>query len=269
MGKKASRTYFSYPTTPDERRAAFTTFEFAKENNLQRPQYLDDTGNVWRWDNKGNGKHGLINTDLKSARNGRDKARRVGLSLTADNYEDAFPGMGQELYDAEKARIDQIYKSADDSQDVDHIWSMSNGGLNVSNNLRPLDSRQNRSEGNRPIPSDVEQAAYMMADTKQDQVRLQGPRFPQGSRTELFYQGGKVAVRLLNRSNPIVNGHDLFMAGKNGEDLANGAAEYLPGMKPNPETDLGKRAGDAIVSGAKEAFTNSKKAIDQYDINTI
>ena len=269
MGKKASRTYFAYPTTPEEKNEAKSIYYLAKKHKLQRPQYIDNNNIVWRWDNKGNNRPELIQTDLKLARNGRDRARRVGLSLTAANFEEAFPGMGQELYEAEKARIDEIYESADDSQDVDHIWSLASGGLNVSNNLRPLDSRQNRSEGNRPIPSDVEQSAYMMADNKQDQVRLQGPRFPRGSRTELFYQGGKVAVRLLNRSNPIVNGHDLFMAGKNGEDLANDAAKYLPGMKPDPETDLGKRTSDAIVNGAKEAFKNGKKAIDNYHINTI
>ena len=109
----------------------------------------------------------------------------------------------------------------------------------------------------------------MMADNQQDQVRLQGPRFPKGSRTEVFFQGGKVAVRLVRRANPIANGHDLFMAGKNGKELADGAAEYLPGMKPDPKTDLGKRAGEAIVNGAKEAYTNSQKAIDNYGINTI
>jgi len=269
MGKKASRTYFAYPTTPEERNEAKSIYYLAKEHNLQRPQYIDDNGTVWRWDNKGNNTPNLIQTDLKLARNGRDKARRVDLSLTVDNFEQAWPGKGQELYDAEQARINEIYKSADDSQDVDHIRPLANGGLHVSNNLRPLDSRQNRSEGNRPIPSDVEQAAYMMADNKQDQVRLQGPRFPNGSSTEIIYQGGKALVKLSRRANPIVNGHDLFMAGKNGEDLANGAAEYLPGMKPDPETDLGKRAGDAIVNGAKEAYTNGKKAIDNYGISTI
>lgn len=254
MGKKASRTYFAYPTTPEERKAAFTTFEFAKENNLQRPQYLDDTGNVWRWDNKGNGTHGLINTNLKSARNGRDRARRVGLSLTAEDYEQAWPGKGQELYAAEKTRIEEIYTSADDSQDVDHIWSLANGGLNTSNNIRPLDSRQNRSEGNRPIPSELEQAAYMMADNKQDQVRLQGPRISPDSNLQMVVNGGKAFLKQV-RKHPIEQGVDLFMVGQDA-DKFNDSVKFMPSVQ-----DVG--------NGLKEAYTNGKKAIDKNGISTI
>jgi 5-methylcytosine-specific restriction endonuclease McrA len=254
MGKKASRTYFAYPTTSDERKAAFTTFEFAKENNLQRPQYLDDTGNVWRWDNKGNGEHRLINTNTKSARNGRDRARRVGLSLTADDYEQAWPGKGQELYAAEKTRIEEIYASADDSQDVDHIWSLANGGLNTSNNIRPLDSRQNRSEGNRPIPTELEQAAYMMADNKQDQVRLQGPRISSNSTLQLVFNGGKAVLKQV-RKHPIEQGVDLFMVGQDA-DKFNDSVQFMPSVQ-----DIG--------NGLKEAYTNGKKAIDKNGISTI
>ena len=254
MGKKASRTYFAYPTTPEERKAAFTTFEFAKENNLQRPQYLDDTGDVWRWDNKGNGTHGLISTNLKSARNGRDRARRVGLSLTAEDYEQAWPGKGQELYAAEKARIEEIYASADDSQDVDHIWSLANGGLNTSNNLRPLDSRQNRSEGNRPIPSQLEQSARMIADNIQDQVLLQGPRLTANSTLEFIVDKGIGFLKNV-RKHPIEQGVDLFMVGQDA-DKFNGSVEFMPSVQ-----DVG--------NGLKEAYTNGKKAIDKNGISTI
>ena len=254
MGKKASRTYFAYPTTPEERKAAFTTFEFAKENNLQRPQYLDDTGNIWRWDNKGNGTHGLINTNLKTARNGRDRARRAGLSLTAEDYEQAWPGKGQELYNAEKTRIEEIYASADDSQDIDHIWSLANGGLNTSNNIRPLDSRQNRSEGNRPIPSELEQTARMLADNIQDQVRLQGPRLAANSTLQMVVKKGIAAVKFV-RSNPIEQGVDLFMVGQDADSF-NNSVEFMPSVQ-----DVG--------NGLKEAYTNSKKAIDKNGISTI
>ena len=254
MGKKASRTYFAYPTTPEERKAAFTTFQFAKESNLQRPQYLDDTGDVWRWDNKGNGKHGLINTNLKSARNGRDKARRVDLSLTVDNFEQAWPGKGQELYNAEKARIDEIYKLADDSQDVDHIWSLASGGLHVSNNLRPLDSRQNRAEGNRPIPSELEQSARMVADNVQDQVRLQGPRISPDSNLQMVVKGGIAFLKQV-RKHPIEQGVDLFMVGQDA-DKFNDSVKFMPSVQD-------------VENGLKEAYTNGKKAVDKNGISTI
>lgn len=254
MGKKASRTYFAYPTTPEERNEAKSFYYLAKQHNLQRPQYLDDNGTVWRWDNKGNDTLQLIQSALKSARNGRDKARRVDLSLTVDNFEQAFPGKGQELYNAEKARIDEIYKLADDSQDVDHIWSMANGGFHVSNNLRPLDSKQNRSEGNRPIPSELEQAAYMMADNKQDQVRLQGPRIPANSTLQMVFNQGKAALKFV-RKNPIEKGLELFMVGQDADQF-NGSVEFMPSVQ-----DVG--------NGLKDAYTNGKKAIDKNGISTI
>ena len=254
MGKKASRTYFAYPTTPEELNEAKSFYYLAKQHNLQRPQYLDDNGTVWRWDNKGDNTPSLIQSDLKAARNGRDRARRVDLSLTVDNFEQAWPGKGQQLYDAEKARIDEIYKSADDSQDVDHIWSMANGGLHVSNNLRPLDSRQNRSEGNRPIPSELEQSARMIADNIQDQVLLQGPRLADNSTLKFIVKKGIGYLKNV-RKHPIEQGYDLFMVGQDADSF-NNSVEFMPSVQ-----DVG--------NGLKEAYTNGKKAIDKNGISTI
>lgn len=46
--------------------------------------------------------------------------------------------------------------------------------------------------------------------------------------------------------NQVKNGYDLFMWGATGEAQAEELADVLPGMRPDPETDLGKRAGDYI-----------------------
>jgi hypothetical protein len=254
MGKKVDRPYFVYPTTPEERRTAFTVFQHAQESGFQRPQYIDDNGTVWRWDNKGNGRFGLINTNTKLARNGRDRARRIDLSLTAQDYEEAWPGQGQQLFEAEQQRINEIYNNASDSEDVDHIWSLNSGGLNVSNNLRPLDSDINRSEGDRGVPHELEQIAYMMAETKADQVRLQGPRMLPGATTRLVTSAGKVALEyVIPGANTAATAYDLFTFGRDGEELVNGAAEVVPGLQANPETDIGKRAGDAVANGLQNA----------------
>jgi len=197
MPQKDKRSYFVYPKTKEERREAFTLFEFAREQKIQQPQYLDEDGTIWRWDNKGKGRFGLIQTNKKLARNARDRARRLKLSLTEQDFEKAFPGKGKDLYLAEKQRIEEIYANANDTEDVDHIWSLNSGGLNVSQNMRPLPSVQNRAEGDRGVPDQTVRDALMLAENKADQVRLQGPRLPE--RANLILDNAMGAVRLLSK----------------------------------------------------------------------
>ena len=256
MAQKDERSYFVYPKTKEERREAFTLFEFAREQKIQRPQYLDENGTIWRWDNKGEGRFALIQTNIKLARNARDRARRLKLSLTEQDFEEAFPGKGRDLYLAEKARIEEIYANADDTEDVDHIWSMNSGGLNVSQNMRPRKSVLNRSEGDRGIPEPALQNALMLADNKADQVRLQGPRLPQ--RAELVLDTVFGGVRLL--ANPIEKAqqaYDLFTAGQTGSPLQQQVEQVARDVKPviggveitgesNPELDVGKNLGEAL-----------------------
>ena len=56
------------------------------------------------------------------------------------------------------------------------------------------------------------------------------------------------ANRLTNR---IETGKFIFDQGKNGSHVhngVNGAAKVVPGLQPNPETDIGKRAGDFFAN---------------------
>ena len=257
MPQKDERSYFVYPKTKEERREAFTVFKFAREQKIQQPQYLDENGTIWRWDNKGNGRFGLIQTNKKLARNARDRARRLELSLTEQDFEEAFPGKGRDLYLAEKARIEEIYANANDTEDVDHIWSMNSGGLNVSQNLRPLPSVQNRAEGDRGIPEPAIQNALMLAETKADQVRLQGPRIP--PKANLVFDTLLGGVRLL--TNPIERAqqaYDLFTATQEPnsplqqqvEQVARDVKPVIGGVEitgeSNPELDVGKNLGEAL-----------------------
>ena len=252
-GQKSERSYHVYPTNPEERKQAFTVFQFARENKIQQPQYIDDNGTVWRWDNKGNGKFALIQTNKKLARNARDRARRLETSLSAEDFEEAFPGKGAELYAAEVARIEEIYANATEDEDVDHIYSLGSGGLNVSQNLRPLDAAQNRAEGDRGRPSELEMSAFMLADTKADQVRLQGPRFPPRATVKL--DQGLGMIRLVSdRLNTVQNMVDVFQQGQTGSELnqavqavdESGLLEANVGGvtigRNDPKTDLGRKA---------------------------
>ena len=266
MPQKDERSYFVYPKTKEERREAFTLFEFAREQKIQQPQYLDENGTIWRWDNKGKGRFGLIQTNKKLARNARDRARRLELSLTEQDFEEAFPGKGRDLYLAEKQRIEEIYADTNDTEDVDHIWSLNSGGLNVSQNLRSLPSVQNRAEGDRGVPDQTVQDALMLAETKADQVRLQGPRFP--PRANLVLDTVFGGVRLL--ANPIERAqqaYDLFTAGQTGSPLQQQVEQVARDVKPvvggveitgepNPKLDVGKQSGEAIKSALDTGMTN-------------
>jgi len=50
---------------------------------------------------------------------------------------------------------------------------------------------------------------------------------------------------------PAMTGAALFNQGRSGsalDTLVNKGAKYIPGLKANPETDLGRRAGSAIAN---------------------
>lgn len=259
MAKQEDVSFFVYPTDAEEKDQAYAVFKFAKENGIARPQYIDEDGTVWRWDNKGGGRHDghrLIRTSIKYNRNARDRARRLDQSLTEADFEEAWPGRGAELYQTEVERQKEIFDSRGDSEDIDHYWSLNSGGFHVSNNLRRQDSSANRSEGDRGVPHELEQAAYMLAETKADQVRLQGPRFAPGSSLELVYNGGKAALKyVLPKFNAVLNGVDLFMAGQDA-DKFNSAVEFMPSVQ-----DVG--------NGLKSAYKNGKEAVDLNGISSI
>ena len=269
MAKREDVSLFVYPTDAEQKDQAYAVFKFAKENGIARPQYIDEDGTVWRWDNKGGGKHDghrLMRTSIKYNRNSRDRARRLDQSLTQADFEEAWPGKGADLYQAEVDRQKQIFDSREDSEDIDHYWSLNSGGFHVSNNLRRQDSAANRAEGDRGAPHELEQAAYMLAETKADQVRLQGPRFAPGSSLDLVYQGGKATLKyVLPKFNAVLNGVDIFNQGQSGSTLDNA----LNAIPDTSETDLGRHLGNGISNGVKSAYKNGKEAVDLNGISTL
>ena len=285
MAAKEEPSFFVYPTNAEEKDQAYAVFRFAKENNIARPQYIDANGTVWRWDNKGGGKHDghrLMRTSIKYNRNQRDRARRLDQSLTQADFEEAWPGKGAELYQAEVDRQQEIYANRQPDEDIDHYWSLNSGGFHVSNNLRPQQSSLNRSAGDRGAPHELEQSAYMLAETKADQVRLQGPRMMPGSTTELIFRNGQSVLNYI--PNAIQNGIELFMFGQNGQELVEAAANHELMGNPvfntningvavganDPTTDIGKRASEALSAGIKNGINNGiKNGRDAVDLNGI
>ena len=274
MAAKQEPSYFVYPTNAEEKEQAYAVFKFAKENGIARPQYIDEDGTVWRWDNKSTGGlydgHGLIRTATKYNRNQRDRARRLDQSLSEADFEEAWPGKGKDLYKAEVERQKTISASRQDSEDIDHYWSLNSGGFHVSNNLRRQDSAANRSEGDRGAPHELEQAAYMLAETKADQVRLQGPRFAPGSSVELVYNGGKAALKyVLPRFNVASNAIEILNQAQSGSTLDNA----LNAIPDTSETDLGRHLGNAISNGIsnglQSAYKNGKEAVDLNGISSL
>lgn len=258
---KTDRSYLSYPQTQSEREAALAAHMFAIENDLQRPQFINENGTIHRWDPKGKTKdgrtrYGLIQTDLKLQRNARDRARRLDGALTVSDFEAAWPGKGSALYAAEKNKLDQIYKETEDYEDVDHIWSLASGGLHASANLRALLAEQNRAEGDRGEPSPLMQTAYMLARDKLDQVRLQGPAV--APRVKLVESRGAIGLAFADK---VEQAEALFTFGRDGEQLMNTVADVVDNgfapMRPKAN-DLGKQLGEKIVNGANSVVEKLK-----------
>jgi hypothetical protein len=68
------------------------------------------------------------------------------------------------------------------------------------------------------------------------------------------------AGKLAGRAGAVGVGANLFMQGKSGS-VVDQAVKKLPGIKANPKTDLGKRAGDAIGRTAAQAAAALKKQL--------
>ena len=68
------------------------------------------------------------------------------------------------------------------------------------------------------------------------------------------------AGKLAGKAGAVGVGTNLFMQGKSGS-VVDQAVKKLPGIKANPKTDLGKRAGDAISRAAKQAGAAMKKQL--------
>lgn len=79
------------------------------------------------------------------------------------------------------------------------------------------------------------------------------------SRRNLQAAGAK-AQRIAGKVGAVGVGTNLFMQGKSGSEIDK-LARSIPGMKANPKTDLGKRAGDAIARTTQNLMKQASKAL--------
>ena len=91
----------------------------------------------------------------------------------------------------------------------------------------------------------------------------------------------KIGSQILSRTNAIKNGKDLFEFSTNGgSELLQEAADVIPGLRPNADTDVGRRLGNAISKNTKhylerteeilsKFYQNGSKAVDTNGISSI
>lgn len=194
----AKRSFFQKPATPEEKAAGLALYFSAQKHNLQRPRFVDQNGDVWVYESKGKGDIRLIRYDLKLERNAARKASKLNQSVTLEDFETAWPGQGQQLYEEELRRTQEIYKNRQEGEDIDHIWSLNDGGLHASRNLRPLNSIINRAEGDRGAPDPEIQNATGNYSNKMDYLRWQGPDLPSGKTIQIVRKAGQVSLKLVD-----------------------------------------------------------------------
>ena len=150
---------------------------------------LQYNGQLWYY-NRG-GKKGADGVKDLSLRNyGKKLGLEKKYAETRDvqtpkleDYEEAFPGRGKEMYDAEqakrklqiKAQKDAIARTGKDF-DLDHMRPNMNQGRTHSRNFRLMDAGRNRLEQNRRPLTDTQLTALKQDATNNvDYLRTQGP----------------------------------------------------------------------------------------------
>ena len=176
--KGRPKNTYPFPKTKEEKLKALLIHKAAKEKGERIPYFTGkvDPSDVHYFDNKGKGKFGLNDLNIKLKNEASRAALKKNLTPTLENYTNAW-GMdqGKALYDQEQVALKGVYKKNNPLfQDVDHINSQADGGVHASRNLRSQDLSLNRSEGARKFPK-FKQAFLGTNVSPQDYPKLHGP----------------------------------------------------------------------------------------------
>tara|TARA_Y100000816_G_scaffold205433_1_gene151567 strand:- start:184 stop:1068 length:885 start_codon:yes stop_codon:yes gene_type:complete len=171
---------FKFPTTKEERFKAIQNHLASRQDGGKMHYFTKDDGSIHYIDNKGNGNYGFIDLATKLSREAQRKAKKFDATPTLNDFIEVWgEDKGKDLFETEQKRLLDIYKKVDSRFfDVDHMDSLAKGGLHYSRNLRALLSAQNRAEGARYLTDELRNA-YMLAQTKKEQLMLQGPPVPE------------------------------------------------------------------------------------------
>ena len=178
LEKGRPKNTYPFPRTKEEKLKALQIHKAAKEKGERIPYFTGkvDPSDVHYFDNKGKGKFGLNDLNIKLKNEASRAALKKNLTPTLENYTNAW-GMdqGKALYDQEQVALKGVYKKNNPLfQDVDHINSQADGGVHASRNLRSQDLSLNRSEGARKFPK-FKQEFLGTNVSPQDYPKLHGP----------------------------------------------------------------------------------------------
>ena len=174
---------------PDEVRKAYID-NYLKSRG--EGQIIDDLywdGQYYFADNKG-AKHGgwrLRNRGSHSAQGSKRRAQMRGATATKDMYINAFGEQtGTERYNADRAELKRIWGTrGTKGMDIDHIYPLAAGGVEHPTNLMMRESSANRSKGAKP-PTPAQRTALMLADTPEEQIKVQGPKPTPAQRSQIL-----------------------------------------------------------------------------------
>lgn len=174
---------------------------FKKENGTTRgfkggTVYTDADGQKWNYVHGSKGGAGGMR---KAEATQRMLSNRHTLETNAKyqlkDFTDAYgPEKGQSLFDQHQAEVRRIEKVTPKGFDLDHIDSLKDGGTHHPKNLRAQLRSRNRSEAARGV-TPHRRNLLGIAQTRPEQVRLQGPRPTPLIRQEII--GGKFGGNIL------------------------------------------------------------------------
>ena len=194
------RLFLPKPTSPIARAQALRFHNRMKAAGKDIPHFFDEDGVRFYIDRDGKGNQNFRNLGSKLAVEAGRQQRAAERTPTIQDYTDVYgPKLGKQLFKTERRRLSQMYSNYNPAtQDIDHIDSMASGGMNISRNLRPMDSRQNRSEGARKLTSTQKTAVLSGAPDVKTAIQQQGPVMTT-AQTNKYLQTG--SAWMLNAAN--------------------------------------------------------------------
>ena len=230
--KNTEGVYFIYPQTPGEMQTALDIYFLTRKYKAKRPEFVHPkTGRIYAFGKARKGKSfRLEGTDKRQSITARRKAKKLAQTPTLEHFIAAFgEKQGPIAFERERQAIREIYANNPYlTHDVDHIFSLEAGGLNISRNLRSLWRLKNISEGPRlELQSDLDWVrSILLIDprmTIEQQIALQGPLLNETDRDNLIDE------KLVNiRTQKSLGGQ---LANKVGSILASGIKGVPPAVK--------------------------------------
>ena len=142
--------------------------------------FLDNKGEKWGgWRLRNRGSH--------SAQGSKRRAMQRDAVPTKQDYQEVYgKRRGAQLFQQYKKDMARIWATRGTIRmDVDHMNSLASGGIEHPLNLRLQESSRNRSEGARVLTPE-QKNALMLADTKKDQISVQGPKTTPRQRQQIL-----------------------------------------------------------------------------------